>query len=361
MLIIALSAPILGSMADYSRKRKKYLLVYVIGGIFSTGLLVFIGIGQWLMASVLYILGRIGFGGGNVFYDSLLPYVAKNDNIDQVSIMGYALGYLGGGFLLSLNLSMILRPKVFFIPDYQWAMRLSFLSVSFWWALFSIPILFNVPEPDGSDLLAYTSINLIKEGLRDLVQTFRQIIYFKEAFKFLLAFWLYSDGIGTVIIMATVFGREIGIGYEHLIGAILLVQLIGFPFSIAFGKLATIFGTKLCILIGIIIYIVISVLGYFMKTPLHFWYLAILVGMVQGGTQALSRSFFGRLIPRQQSAKFFAFYDLSSKFAGIVGPALFGLIGQITGSSRYGIISLIIFFLGGGGVLIFVNTDKVEK
>jgi UMF1 family MFS transporter len=184
---------------------------------------------------------------------------------------------------------------------------------------------------------------------------------FKEAFKFLLAFWLYNDGIGTIIIMAAIFGSEIGIGRNHLIGCILLVQFVGIPFTLFFGKLARYLSTKTCIIIGLLVYTVVVIFGYFIQTPSDFLILAIMVGLVQGGTQALSRSFFARMIPREDSAKFFSFYDVTAKFSGIFGPTLFGLVGQMTGSSRYGIFALIIFFLAGGAILFTVNPEKGKR
>ncbi len=353
MIIIALSSPLLGSIGDYTSKRKRFLFVFASMGITATGFLFFIQRDQWLMASALFIFGRMGFGGGNIFYDSLLPYVAPENIIDQISSLAYALGYLGGGLLLAINLLMILKPKLFMIPDPACAMRLSFLSVALWWALFSIPIFMNLSEP-GNPLPENPS-TILKKSLKELINTFHRITDFKEPFKFLLAFWLYNDGIGTIIVMAVIFGAEIGIGRNHLIGSILLVQFVGIPFTILFGKLAKFIKTKTCILIGLIVYTIVVIFGYFINSPLDFLILAIMVGLVQGGTQALSRSFFARMIPKTDTAKFFSFYDVTAKFSGIVGPSLFGLIGQLTGSSRYGIIALIIFFLGGGLILLSVN------
>ncbi len=357
MFIVAVLAPILGAMADHGRARKKYLGVFASFGILFTGLLVLVSSGDWLMASIFYIVGRIGFAGGNIFYDALLPHVAGEDRIDQVSAYGYAFGYLGGGLLLALNLAAIMKPAVFGIPDKAWASRLSFLSVAVWWAVFSIPIFKNVGEPPGRRIEG-ESRNPVKAGLQRLKLTFREIRQFREAFKFLIAFWLYNDGIGTIIVMAVIFGAEVGIGQSTLIGAILAVQFIGFPFTILYGQLPKRLGTKNSILVGLIIYTGIAISGYFLRTGLHFWILAILVAMVQGGTQALSRSLFGSMIPRFRTAEFFGFYDVSSKFSGILGPLLFGIVGQLTGSSRLSIISLIVFFVGGGLLLMGVDHDE---
>lgn len=353
MMIIALSSPLLGSIGDYTSKRKRFLFIFAAMGIIATGFLFFIQRGQWFIASVLFIFGRMGFGGGNIFYDSLLPYVAHENIIDQISSLAYALGYLGGGLLLAINLLMILKPKLFMIPDPALATRFSFLSVALWWALFSLPIFVNVSEPGNP--LSENPSTILKNSLKELINTFHRITDFKEPCKFLLAFWLYNDGIGTIIIMAAIFGSEIGISRNHLIGSILLVQFVGIPFTILFGKLANFIKTRTCILIGLIVYTIVIIFGYFINSPLDFLILAIMVGLVQGGTQALSRSFFARMIPKTDTAKFFSFYDVTAKFSGIVGPSLFGLMGQLTGSSRYGIIALIIFFLGGGTILLSVN------
>jgi len=356
MLTIAFLSPLLGALADVGGKRKRYLCRFVCLGIFSTGLLICVGQGDWLKASLLYFLGRIGFGGGNVFYDSLLPFIAKKEDFDRVSSFGYALGYLGGGVLLTLNLAMILKPNLFGLANSQWGSRFSFLSVSFWWAIFSIPLFMYVSEPSARANIKVNRLWLIT-GFQQLCCTLRQIKQHREPWKFLLAYWLYNDGIGTIIIMATIFGAEIGIGQKHLIGAILLVQFLGVPCTLFFGQLTKFLETKTCILLGLSVYTLIAAGGYFIRTPLHFWILAILVACVQGGCQALSRSFYGRMIPKGQSAEFFAFYDISAKFAGIIGPALFGLVGQAFGSSRYGIVSLLIFFLSGGILLSRVHPN----
>ena len=357
MFIMAIVAPVLGAMADHGGTRKKYLGVFASVGVLCTGFMVLVSTGDWLMASILYIVARIGFAGGNIFYDALLPHVAGKDRIDQVSAYGFGLGYLGGGILLTLNLAVVTKPCLFGIPDAEWGSRLSFLSVAVWWAVFSIPLFKNVAEPPIRRIEG-ESRNPLKAGCQRLGSTFGAIKQFREAFKFLIAFWLYNDGIGTIIVMAVVFGAEVGIGQSTLIGAILAVQFIGFPCSILFGRLAGHLGARNCILLGLIVYTGIAISGYFLSTPLHFWTLAFLVGTVQGGTQALSRSLFGSMIPRFRTAEFFGFYDVSSKFAGIFGPLLFGILGQLTGSGRLGIIALIIFFIAGGVLLLQVNQDE---
>lgn len=357
MLIVAFSAPVLGALADHWGMKKKFLAGFAILGIISTAFLVSVSRGDWLLASFLYILGMLGFSGGNNFYDSLLPHVAGDGEIDRISSYGYATGYLGGGLLLILNLAMILKPSIFGIPDAEWGARYSFLTVALWWALFSIPILKNVPEPPVVHIAGESS-HPMRASFQRLSLTFHNLRQYREAFKFLVAFWLYNDGIGTIISMAVIFGAEINIAQEHLIGAILAVQFVGIPFSLLFGNLAGKIGTKRAIFLGLAIYTGISIGGYFIQNALHFWILAILVGFVQGGTQALSRSLFGTLIPKSRSGEFFSFYDVSSKFAGIIGPSVFGFVGQMTGSSRLSIVALVVFFIGGGLILFQVKEKE---
>jgi len=355
LLLIALISPILGTIADYRGQKKTYLTYFAFGGITATALMFFITTGDWLLASILFILGNIGFAGANIFYDSLLPHIAKKDDIDQVSTRGFAFGYLGGGILLAVNLAMIT-----FSPDHLTGLmtRLSLVSVAVWWLIFSIPLLRRVPEPPGKILPDEKLINPVKAGFLRLRDTFREVTKYSELFKFLVAFWLYNDGIGTIIKMATIYGAEIGIDQTSLIGTLLMVQFVGIPFSFAFGWLAKKIGTKSSIYLSLGVYTLISIGGYFMSTPVHFWMLGFAVALVQGGSQALSRSLYGRMVPKAQSAEFFSFYSVSGKFAGIFGPLVFGLVSQMMGNSRLGIISLVIFFIAGG--LLLTRVDEEE-
>ncbi len=358
MLLIAFSAPVLGALADHSGAKKRFLGAFASVGILATALLYFVSTGDWLAASLLYIVGRFGFAAANIFYDSLLPHIARPEDIDYVSAKGYALGYLGGGLLLAINLAWIMKPDLFGIPNSEIATRLSFVSVAIWWAVFSIPIMRVVPEPPHVLEAGESQENPVKAAFQRLANTFREIRKYRELVKFLIAFWLYNDGIGTIITMATIYGAEIGIGQTHLIGALLMVQFLGVPFSLIYGRIGQKIGAKPAILGGLVIYTLIAIGGFFMSAPIHFWILAAFVALVQGGTQALSRSLYGRLTPKAKSAEFFGFYDVSSKFAGIVGPALFAFVGSMAGSSRLSILSLIIFFIVGGLVLTRVNVEE---
>ena len=352
LLVGALLAPILGSIADYTGTKKKFLAAFAALGILFTALLVLVGTGDWLMALVFAIFGEIGFSAANIFYDSLLPHVARPEDMDYVSSKGYALGYLGGGILLAINVAMILLAS----PETKEIMtRLTFVTVAVWWAVFSIPLFRRVAEPPRNTEGVPAGTNAVAGGFERLADTFREMSKYRELFKFIVAFWLYNDGIGTIIKMATIYGAEIGIGQTSLIGALLLTQFVGIPFSLLFGRFGRRIGAKRSIAIGLGWYTLISIGGYFMSQAWHFWALAFAVGMVQGGTQALSRSLFGVMAPKAKSAEFFGFYDVSAKFAGILGPALFAVVGQLAGSSRLSIVSLIIFFIVGGWLLTRVD------
>lgn len=354
LLIVALISPVLGAMADFSGAKKRYLTGFALFGILGTALLYGVYSGDWLKASIFYIIGNVGFAGANVFYDGLLPHVAAENERDMVSAAGYALGYLGGGLLLAVSLALIMtapEEKVGFFT------RLSFLMTAIWWLVFTIPLWFWVPEPKRRVLKHEVNMNPVQAGFSRLARTFRKVQRYDELWKFLLAFWLYNDGIGTIIKMATIYGAEIGIGSTDLIGTLLLVQFVGIPFSFFFGWLAGKIGTKRAIYITLAVYTLISIGGYFMSAAWHFWLLGIAVATVQGGSQALSRSLFSQMVPKSQSAEFFGFFSVSSKFAGIFGPLLFGLVGQLMGSSRLSIISIILFFILGGYILTKVNVE----
>ncbi|HUV13229.1 MAG TPA: MFS transporter, partial [Acidobacteriota bacterium] len=271
-----------------------------------------------------------------------------------------ALGYLGGGILLVINMLWYSYPEVFFLPSQAAAVKLSFLSVAVWWGLFSIPLLRRVPEPPVSQPLTPRS-NPVKAGLRSLLKTFRNIMKYRQLLLFLIAFWLYSDGIGTIMKMAVAYGDEIGIDVSDLVLALIITQFVGIPCSFAFGRLAGRIGTRPSILVGLAVYASISVGAFFMTTAVHFYILALMVGLVQGGTQALSRSLYASMVPKSQSAEFFGFFSASSKFAGILGPLLFGLVSQGTGNSRLSILSIVVFFVFGAVLLSLVDVEEGRR
>jgi UMF1 family MFS transporter len=366
MLTGAILSPILGAIADHSGARKRLMFFFAVTGSAASALLVMVTTGDWLLASLLYILGNISFTSSIVFNDSLLPYIA-GDRIDTVSSQGYATGYLGGGILLVVNLAMIMKPDLFGIPDTGWGVRLSFVTVGVWWIIFTIPVMLNVPEPPVT-ILRGEYRNPVAAGFQRLAKTFSEIRKFGETFKMLIAFWLYNDGIGTIIVMATAFGKVIGIQETHLIAAIVMVQFLGIPFTLLFGRIARRFSPKTGIMISLFIYTGIAVGAYFIQNTVHFFILAFFVSMVQGGSQALSRSLYGSMIPKSKTAEFYGFYDVSSKVAGILGPFIYATVTQFTASSRNGIIAIVFFFLAGAIILSLVNhrrgietAERVER
>ena len=358
LLLVAVLAPGMGAMADKMGGKKRFLTFFAVFGAICSILLYIPNGDMYKLGGLIYIGANIGFAGANIFYNSLLPHVAKKEDLDKVSTKGYALGYLGGGLLLLINALMAMQPKMFGIPDGAMAARLSFVMVGLWWLGFSIPLWRHVPEPvvENQEQLGFGKA--LVTGFGEMAKTFAKVKRYPEAFKLLLAFWVYNDGIGTIMKMATIYGSEIGINSTLMIGALALVQFVGIPFSFWFGSLAKKFGTKNMILAGLGIYALISVGGYFMNTAVHFWILAFMVGLVQGGTQALSRSLFGAMTPKNRSGEFFGFFSMSDKFAGIFGPLVFAGMGALTGSSRFGIVSLVIFFVGGGLLLLKVDEKK---
>jgi UMF1 family MFS transporter len=354
LLLISLAAPVLGAVADFTGTRKRFLALFAGIGVSATAAFTLNGDDTWLLAAALFVTANIGFAGANAFYESLLPSVAGPDELDRVSARGYAFGYLGGGILLVINALWVLRPHLFGMPGTGFAVRASFFSVAIWWGLFSVPLLRQVPEPPA-DHVPGMAENPIAAGLGRLASTFRDIRRYRQLLLFLIAFWIYNDGISTIIKMATAYGDEIGIELGHMIVALVITQFVGFPCAILFGGMASRIGAKRCILIGLLVYALICVLGFFMTTPLHFYLLAVMVGTVQGGTQALSRSLFASMVPRHKSAEFFGFFGASGKFAGIFGPLLFGIVAQLTGQSRLSIFALIAFFAIGAVVLLRVD------
>jgi UMF1 family MFS transporter len=359
LALAAALSPVAGAAADFLGRRKALLLASAAAGIAATALLATVGENEWRDASLLYVLAHLPFVISFVCYDSLLPHIARPEDLDRISSRGYALGYAGGGLLLALNAAMVLSPAAFGLSSAAAAMRASFVTVSIWWALFTIPLARRVPEPPRAGSGGTSSVrNAAAGSLRRVFRTLGEIRARRDAWMFLLAFWLYGDGIGTIIKMATIYGSEIGIGRNDLIGSLLLVQAVGIPFSLLFGRIARRTGARGGILIGLAVYTVLSLLAFFLSRPWHFWLLAFLVGTVQGGTQALSRSFFASLTPADRSGEWFGFFSVSSRFAGIAGPLLFGLLGQATGSSRWGALALALFFVGGGLLLALVPEGR---
>ena len=370
LVIIALLSPVLGAISDFRGIKKRLLAVFMFVGAGAVAGMFFIQRGEIGVASTLFMVALAGAAGSFVFYEALLPHIARPHEIDRVSTAAYAMGYIGGGVLLALNLAWIQKPGWFGLPsgsdltDAQATLpvRLAFVSVAVWWLIFSLPLFRGISEPlPRLEPDEHPGESPIRVALERLAETFRELRGYRQAFLMLLAFLIYNDGIQTIIKMATAYGTEIGIGQNALIGAILLVQFVGIPCSFLFGMLAGRVGAKQAIFLGLIAYTVISVLGYFMTNATHFYVLAGLVGMVQGGTQALSRSLFASMIPAHKSGEFFGFFSVFEKFAGIFGPLLFAGTIALTGSSRNAILSVVGFFAVGAALLWTVDVEEGQQ
>jgi UMF1 family MFS transporter len=361
---VAVLSPILGAIADYAAAKKWMLGIWMAVGVTGCAAMFLIGPGDLFLASVLFVVAAIGGSASVVFYDALLPHIAAEDEIDRVSAAAFAIGYFGGGVLLAINLAMIQKPQWFGLgaADTTLAVRLSMISVAVWWLLFSIPLFRRVPEPvrrlEADEAIGQ---NPVRIAFQRLAETFHELRGYKQAFVMLVAFLIYNDGISTVQKMATAYGTELGIRRESLIAAILIVQFVGIPATFLFGMLAGKIGPKRSILLALLVYGGIAIFGYYMKTAAHFYVLATLAGLVQGGAQALSRSLFATLIPTHKSGEFFGFYSVFSKFAGIFAPFMFAAIIGATGSSRNAILSVIVFFIAGGAILMFVDVEAGRR
>ena len=348
-LVILLLAPLLGAIADRGGIRKRMLALFMILGVLTTAGLFLVGKGMWFEAAFLFALAGIGFGGSIIFYDSLLVDIAPPRDYDRVSALGYGMGYLGGGVLFSINVAMALKPQWFGLADSTMAVRLSFLTVAIWWLLFSLPLFRNVHEHTSAQRVDV--IRAVREGFVQLARTFVEIRAHRVVFLFLIAYWLYIDGVDTIIKMAVDYGMALGFDPNSLIVALLIVQFVGFPAAIGFGWLAGMIGAKRGILIGITIYMAVTIWAYFLENERQFYLMAITIGLVQGGVQSLSRSYYARLIPAGKSGEFFGFYNMLGKFAAILGPVLVGWTAILSGSSRLSILAILILFASGAFLL----------
>ncbi|MBW1804938.1 MAG: MFS transporter [Deltaproteobacteria bacterium] len=363
-IMVALSAPLLGAIADRGTSRKRFLIFFAYMGVVMTSALHMVSKGNWPLAVLLYVFSTVGFSGANIFYDALITIITSEKRMDSVSTQGFALGYLGGGILFALNVWMTLRPEFFGFVDQAAAVRFSFLSVGIWWAVFTIPLIMFVKEPEGE--VEISGRKMVKEGIVRLKGTFHEVRRLKPIFLFLVAYWLYIDGVDTVIRMAVDYGISIGFRSNDLILALLITQFVGFPSAIGFGFIAGRIGAKRAILLTIGVYLFISIWGAFMQSKAEFFVLAFIIGLVQGGIQALSRSFYAKMIPVDRAAEFFGFYNMIGKFAVVIGPVLMGGVGMLVRAmgydsntaSRVSIMSLSLLFLIGGTLFYFVREDR---
>jgi UMF1 family MFS transporter len=356
--LVALASPALGALADHAGRKKTMLGLFMTLGAAATAALSLIERGHWFAALTLFVLGNASASASIVFYNSLLPHIARADELDRVSTAGYALGYIGGGLLLAINLLWIAKPGLFGLPTDVAAIHLSFLSAGIWWALFSLPVLRRVPEPPARRGDAAGVSFLVASRL---LETLKQFGGHRDALLLLFAYLLYNDGVNTIIRMGTLYGTEIGIGRGPLIAAVLMVQFVGVPCAFLFGALADRLGAKRALLMALGLYVAISVLGYRMRTAADFFIMAFLVGTVMGGAQALGRSLFARMVPRQKSAEMFGFFGVFDKLGGVIGSGLFALALALTGSSRPAVLAIVALFLGGGALLALVDVERGER
>ena len=355
-MIVIVLAPLLGAISDQAGGKKKFLFFFTLLGAAMSGSLFFVPQGAWLFAFVLYIGGIIGFSGGNVFYDSLLINVATPAESDRVSALGFALGYLGGGLIFAFHVTTTIQPGLFGFPDAGAAVRFSFLSVASWWIFFSLPLLFWVPESASGP--RKRPFKAAADGCRQLAATFREIKKARVVLLFLIAYWLYIDGLDTIVRMAVDYGMALGFSANDLILALLITQFIGFPAALIFGRLGEKIGTKQAILAGICVYLLVTIWAMFMKSVTQFYLMAAAIGLVQGGVQSLSRSLYSRIIPPGRSAEFFGFYNMLGKFAAVIGPLLMGVISLATGSPRLSLLAVILLFVIGGAILCLVDEKE---
>ncbi|WP_418473850.1 MFS transporter [Frisingicoccus sp.] len=361
-LVLVVLSPILGTMADYKGRKKKMFQFFLFTGVVFTAILAFVPSNQWLLLLIVYVITAIGFAGSNIFYDAFLVDVSEDKNMDRVSSLGFALGYIGSTIPFILCMVLVVLATLEVIPlSLEMSYKISFIITALWWIGFSIPMIKDVHQIYGIEPEAH----YVRKSFQRLGTTLREIRKHRHIFTFLLAYFFYIDGVDTIIKMATAYGSTIGIGSIMLLIILLVTQFVAFPFAIIYGKLAEKIGTKRTLNIGILTYCVICIVAFFMSPErdtktltVMFWVLAMLVGTAQGGIQALSRSYFGKIVPKNQANEFFGFYNIFGKFAAILGPILFGWISLATGKANYGVGSIIILFILGSIIFHFVPDDR---
>ena len=357
--VIVILAPVLGAIADAGNRKKRLLFIFASLGILMSAGLYFVAQHETLLALTLFALSIIGFSGSVIFYDALIVGICEKESYDKVSAFGFALGYLGGGILFAFDVYMTLNPAEFGFANSAEAVKFSFLTVSVWWFVFSLPLFFNVPEIKTAHNVKLNQA--VFNGFKQLKNTFNDIKKLRMVFIFLCAYWLYIDGVDTIVRMAVDYGMSLGFDSGNLITALLITQFVGFPAAIGFGYLAHYIGAKRGILIGIAVYLFVTVWATQIEVVSEFYMLAIIIGLVQGGVQALSRSFYARIIPENCAAEFFGFYNMLGKFAAVLGPIMMGVVSVLTQSPRLSILSISLLFIAGGILLYYVDEEKAKK
>jgi UMF1 family MFS transporter len=358
-ICVVVLAPVLGAIADRGGSKKRFLLFFAMMGVVMTGSLFLVAEGAWLMALLLYSFAVLGFSGSVAFSDALLVDVAKERDFDLVSALGYGFGYLGGGLLFACNVLMTLYPEFFGFRDVSEAVRVSFVIVAVWWGLFSIPVMLFVQERRPAKKGGLVSS--VRGGFRQLAETFAHIRQLRSTFLFLAAYWLYIDGVDTIVRMAVDYGLSLGFQSNNLMVALLVTQFVGFPAAILFGKLGEKRGPRQGIMLAIFVYLLVTLWAYQMDQVWEFYGLAVTIGLVQGGIQSLSRSFYARLIPRDKAGEFFGFYNMLGKFAAVLGPIMMGWVAVATGSTRLSILTIPVLFIAGALLLGLVDEEKGKQ
>jgi UMF1 family MFS transporter len=355
--ILAVMAPWLGAMADRGSAHLRFLSAFTAIGVVPTALLAFVAPGGWVDAALLFALASIGFWGGLIFYDSMLVRVAPAGHIDSVSGFGYALGYLGGGVLLAINVVMYAKPGLFGLADPETAIRVAFLTVAAWWLIFALPLLRSAPPVDGPRI---GTLQAFRESFAELARTFHEIKQYRPAILFLFAYWMYIDGVNTIMKMAVDYGLALGFPADSLIAGILVIQFVGFPATWLFGWLGDRISPLLGIFAAIAVYCAVTFYAVFMRDIGEFYVMAVAIGCVQGAIQSMSRSYYGRLIPADRAGEFYGFYNMMGKFAAVLGPFLMGTTALLTGNSRTAIVSLVVLFIGGA-LLLALSAKRHAK
>lgn len=347
-LLISICAPFLGTIGDFKGFKKRFFTFFFTLGIIFTTLLAVVPNSQWLILLICYMVTVIGFGGANIFYDAFLVDITSEERMNRISARGFAMGYIGSTIPFIMGIALIILSQQEVLPlSVTVASQIAFAITALWWGIFTIPMLKNVQQVYYKDRVP----NPITHSFKTLIKTFKHIKQYRPLFLFLIAYFFYIDGVHTIITMSTAYGSDLGITSTNLLIILFATQVVAAPFSLLYGKFAEKYSGKKMLLVGIFVYIIICIYAYFLKTTLDFWILAMLVASSQGGIQALSRSYFAKLVPKESANEFFGFYNIFYKFASIVGPFLVGITAQLTGKTNYGVFSLIILFIIGGFIL----------
>lgn len=355
--ILAMIGPILGAIADYEGLKKKFFLFFFALGSVSTALLAFVPDGNWILLLILYSVTAVGFHGANIFYDAFLVDVTPEERMHKISARGFGLGYIGSAIPFVICIALILLAEKELIPlPMVLATKLAFVITAVWWIVFTIPMLKNVLQVHSIP----RDPNVVAGSFKRLGATFKDIRKYRHVFLFLIAYFFYIDGVGTIISMSTAYGTDLGIGATTLLIVLFVTQIVAAPFAVIYGRLSQKYTGKKMLYVGIFVYIIVCIYAFFMKTETDFWILAMLVATSQGGIQALSRSYFAKLVPKEKSNEFFGFYNIFGKFASVMGPLLVGMTAQMTGNTSYGVFSLVILFIIGITVLKFVPEPDLK-